>query len=265
MIATLSGTTPTQTFASACREKHNMPTHDPYKPPRKEDVQAAIDACLDNGARLLDDALQLEFQEKGGTRFMISILAQEEYAKAFLLYWVREEIIPWDDGLRRVLRNHACKHLVAITMEYLDPEWETIEELRAIINAEYDLEGAFPPRVSSALNILYHEKIRGRNFDYDDGDYEPSVIKIAKGERDRLKQDSVFVALDKSCRVKQQNSPMNITRDQAQTEYKRAERYASIVLRLIEHGGYKSIQMDKFKEATREVFWQRYKPFTEPK
>ena len=58
---------------------------------------------------------------------------------------------------------------------------------------------------------------------------------------------------------------MNIARDQAQAEYKRAQRYASIVLRLIEDGGYKGIQMDKFKEATREVFWQRYKPFAEPK
>jgi hypothetical protein len=31
---------------------------------------------------------------------MISVLAQEEYAKAFLLYCVREEIIPWDNDLR---------------------------------------------------------------------------------------------------------------------------------------------------------------------
>jgi AbiV family abortive infection protein len=238
-----------------------MQTYPQYQPPRREDVQASIEACLKNAGRLLDDALWLEFEKLGGTRFMISVLAQEEYAKAFLLYCVREQIIPWDGDLRRVIRDHACKHLVAIVMEYIDPEWETIEELRAIINAEYDLNGAFPPRVSSALNILYHERIRHRNFQYDDGDnYERSVIKIAKGERDRKKQDAVFVDLDKDCRVKQQCSPMSITREQAEEEYRRAGRYASIVRGLIDHGGYKSIQMDKFKQATKEVFWQHYKP-----
>ena len=53
---------------------------------RKEDVQASIDACIDNAGRLMDDALMLEFQEEGGTRLAICMLAQEEYAKAFLLY-----------------------------------------------------------------------------------------------------------------------------------------------------------------------------------
>jgi hypothetical protein len=189
------------------------------------------------------------------------MLAQEEYAKAFLLYLVREELIPWDDGLRRVMRNHACKHLVAIVMEYIDPEWDTLEELRAIVNAESDLGGRFPPRVRSALNILYHEKIRGREFFYDDGDeYEPDVADIARGARDRVKQDAVFTDLDKSCRVKAKRSPMNITGEEADAEYKRAERYASTVRYLIEHGDNNSIQLEKLKEATKLVFWQRYRP-----
>jgi AbiV family abortive infection protein len=225
-----------------------------------------MEACLENAGRLLDDAVHLEFEELGATRLTLSVLAQEEYAKAFLLYCVREEIIPWDDNLRRVMRNHACKHLAAIAMEYIDPEWETIEELRAIIAAEYDLNGAFPPRVSSALNILYHEKIRNRNFEYDDDDeYEPSVVKIAKGERDRKKQDAIFVEIDKNCRVNQHRSPMNINLQQGDEEYKRAQRHASIVLRLVERGDYKSIQMSKFKEATKEVFWQHYRPIEWPK
>jgi AbiV family abortive infection protein len=94
----------------------------PIKPPRKEDVQKSIDACLDNADRLMDDALQLEFQERGGTRLAICMLAQEEYAKAFLLYLAREELLPWDADLLRVMRNHECKHLLAIVTEYIDPE-----------------------------------------------------------------------------------------------------------------------------------------------
>lgn len=157
-----------------------MPASKLLEPPRREDVQASIDMCLANAERLLDDALQLEFQERGGARLTISMLAQEEYAKAFILYMVREELVPWDSDLLRAIRNHACKHLVAIVMEYIDPEWDSLDKLREIINAEYDLEGRCSPRVSSALNILYHEKIRRGGF-YDDGDYEPDVGAVAFG------------------------------------------------------------------------------------
>jgi AbiV family abortive infection protein len=228
-----------------------------FTPPRKEDVQASIDECLANASRLMDDALQLEFQERGGARLAICMLAQEEYAKAFLPYMVREELVPWDSDLLRVIRNHTCKHLVAIVMEYIDPEWTTLDELEAIINAEYDLEGRFPPRVSSALNILYHEKIRRGDF-FNDNGYEPDVVGVAFGERDKVKQEAVYINLDKSCRVK--SSPMQITREAAQVEYETAGRYASIVARLIAPDAYEGIQLKKLKEATKIVFWQRYKP-----
>lgn len=228
-----------------------------YRAPRREDVEASIDACLENAERLMDDVLQLEFQDRGGARLAICMLAQEEYAKAFILYLVREEIVPWDSDLWRVVRSHACKHLVAIIMEYTDPEWGTVDELRAIINEEYDLGGSFPPRISSALNILYHEKIRRRDF-IDENDYEPDIVDIAHGERDNIKQNAVYVGLDKSCRVK--SSPMNVTREDAKVEYELARRYASIVLGMIDSDAYESPQLKKLKEATKFVFWQKYKP-----
>jgi AbiV len=205
----------------------------------------------------MEDALHLEFQERGGARLVICMLAQEEYAKAFLLYMVREELVPWDSDLLRVIRNHACKHLVAIVMEYIAPEWETVEELRAIIKAEYDLDGRFPPRVSSALNILYHEKIRRGDFQ-DDNDYDSDVIAIALGERGAIKQDAIYIDLDKSCRVK--NTPMDVTREDAHVEYERACRYASIVLRIIGPDAHESLQLEKLKDAVKIVFWQKYKP-----
>lgn len=211
-----------------------------------------------NGDRLMDDALQLEFQEEGGTRLAIAMLAQEEYAKAFMLYMVREELVPWDSDLLRVMRNHACKHLLAIIMEYVSPEWETVEELRAILNAEYDLDGRFPPHVSSALNILYWEKIRRGDF-FDDNDYEPSVLAVAFGERDKVKQDALYVDLDKSCRVK--STPVRrITREAAQVEYERANRYRWIVTSLCEADAYEGLQLQKLREATKIVFWQKYRP-----
>jgi AbiV family abortive infection protein len=212
---------------------------------------------LANADRLMDDALHLEFQQRGGSRLAICMLAQEEYAKAFLLYMVREELVPWDSDLLRVIRNHACKHLVAIVMDYIDPEWETLDELQEIIRAEYDLGGRFPPRISSALNILYFEKIRRGNF-CDDNDYDSDVVAVAFGERDMVKQDAIYIDLDKSCRVK--NAPMDVTREDAQAEYERAGRYGSIVTRLIGPDGYEGLQLEKLKEAMKIVFWQKYKP-----
>lgn len=235
----------------------NKPTAKRLTPPRREDVQASIDACLLNADRLMDDAVQFEFQEHGAMRLAISMLAQEEYAKAFILYLVRDGLVPWDSDLLRVIRNHACKHLVAIVMEYIGPEWETMDELRAIINAEYDLEGRFPPRVSSALNILYHEKIRRGGF-FDDEDYEPDVTAIAFGERDKIKQDAIYIDLDKSCRVR--NAPLSVTKEEAQVEYNRAERYRSIVRQVIGPDAYEGVQMQKLKEALKIVFWQKYRP-----
>jgi AbiV family abortive infection protein len=229
------------------------------KPPRNEDVQKSIDACLDNADRLMDDALQLEFQERGGTRLAICMLAQEEYAKAFLLYLAREELLPWDADLLRVMRNHECKHLLAIVTEYIDPEWDTLEELQAIIRGEYDLGDRFPPRVSSALNILYFEKIGRGNFD-GDNDYEPDVVEIAFRARDRIKQDAIYIDLDKSCHVK--NAPMEVSREDAAVEYKRASRYASIVIGLVGPDPHERLQLEKLKKAMKLVFWQKYKPIT---
>lgn len=220
-------------------------------------MQASINACLLNAERLMEDAGQFEFEERGSMRLAISMLAQEEYAKAFILYLVREGLVPWDNDLLRVIRNHACKHLVAIVIEYLGPEWETMDELRAILDAEYDLDGRFPPRVSSALNILYHEKIRRGGF-FDNEDYEPDVTAIAFGERDKIKQDAIYIDLDKSCRVR--NAPMDVTKEEAQVEYKRAERYGTIVRGVIRPDGYEGLQLQKLKEALKIVFWQKYIP-----
>jgi hypothetical protein len=68
------------------------------------------------------------------------------------------------------------------------------------------------------LNILYFEKIRRGNFGYDDNDYEPDVVAIAFRARDRVKQDALYIDLDKTCRVK--NAPMEVTREDALAEYK---------------------------------------------
>jgi hypothetical protein len=192
---------------------------------------------------------------------MVSILAQEEFAKAFLLFLVKQEIIPWDGDLLRVMNNHSCKHLVAIVMEYLDPQWETVEELRSILEAEFALDGAFPRPVSSALNILYHEKMRRGDF-FDESDYDPDVVRIATGERDKAKQDAVYVRIDRSGRVR--STPLSVTLEAAKAEYEKAGRYQWLVTSLATDGPRDSEQFRKLREAMKIVYWQKCIPITPP-
>lgn len=56
------------------------------------------------------------------------------------------------------------------------------------------------------------------------------------------------------------NAPTKITREDAQAEYERARRYASIVTGLVDPDAYEGLQLTKLKEATKIVFWQKYKP-----
>lgn len=123
------------------------------KPPRKSDVEAAIDACRANALRLMDDALMLEFQERGGGRLAICMLAQEEYAKAFLLYLVREELLPWDTDLLRIMRSHACKHLLAIVMEYSVRTGKPSRNSRPSLR-QNTISGTVSRRASAALSIF---------------------------------------------------------------------------------------------------------------
>jgi hypothetical protein len=142
----------------------------------------------------------------------LMLSTEEEFAKVFLLFLVKQEIIPWDGDLLRAMNSHACKHLVAIFVEYDDPQWETIQELRSLLEAEFAPDGAFPKPVSSALNILYFEKIRRGDF-FNDNDYDPEVVRIATGERDKVKQDAVYVRIDRSGRV--ENTPLSVTLEAA--------------------------------------------------
>jgi AbiV family abortive infection protein len=232
-----------------------------FQQPNPADIQASIGACLANGERLLDDAMMLEFQEPASTRLMVSMLAQEEFAKAFLLFLVKQEIIPWDSELLRAMNNHSCKQLVAIVIEYLDPQWETLDELTKMLDAEYALDGAFPKPVSSALNILYHEKMQRGDFS-DDNDYDPQVVNVATGERDKVKQNAVYVRIDRSGRV--QSTPSSVTMDAANEEYEKARRYRWFVGSLASDGPRDSEQFRKLREAMKIVYWQKYKPISFP-
>src|SRR5438105_3678255 len=86
----------------------------------------AIEACIRNADRLRDGVEFLRYDEHRATAFALGILAQEEYAKAFLLQLIDREIVPWTRHVAQALRDHRSKHLVMMIMDWLSPalnEW----------------------------------------------------------------------------------------------------------------------------------------------
>ena len=53
---------------------------------------------------------------------------------------------------------------------------------------------------------------------------------------------------------------MRITKDEAEVKYQRARLYYSAVTRLVGADAYEGLQLTKLKEATKIVFWQKYRP-----
>ena len=86
----------------------------------KSHLSRAMSACVRNGQRLHEDAEWLG-SDRSATAIALCILAQEEFAKAFLLHLVCEGIIPWTAKVRESLRNHKHKQLVGLIMEWLSP------------------------------------------------------------------------------------------------------------------------------------------------
>jgi len=86
-----------------------------------ETFSRSSSACFENGKKLLEDAKLLFDWDRFSTALALSILAQEEFAKAFLLQLVVEDALPWLPEIQQSMARHQCKHLLAIVMEWLPP------------------------------------------------------------------------------------------------------------------------------------------------
>lgn len=125
-----------------------------------KDLIAAMDACIKNGVRLIDESYDLEFRLQSSSRFFLIMIAQEEFAKAFVLYLVQGAIIPFNRYVLRAMNDHACKQLVGMIMDYVIMHWENTEELEAAIRKDVELGDWLPDDVASAMELLRYEKIQ---------------------------------------------------------------------------------------------------------
>ena len=119
----------------------------------KSRLSHAMSACVENGQRLHQDAEWLGI-DRSATAVALCILAQEEFAKAFLLHLVCEGIIPWTAKVRESLRNHRHKQLMALIMEWLSP---SDDEFSARIGRGPG-DSTLPAHVADAMK-LYVEKV----------------------------------------------------------------------------------------------------------
>jgi AbiV family abortive infection protein len=234
-----------------------MAKPDRQSAPSHATLTKSIEACIANGDRILDDSLQLEFQEPPASRLVLAMLAQEEFAKAFLLFLVRESVISWSAYLLRAMNDHACKHLVGTVIEYVCPRWdESYEQTMERIKEEVALGDNLPLRVADAISILRHEKIgrwESRSWEWaEPPDYDVGALRVAEGSRDRIKQDALYVRLARDGRIA--SIPLLVSKSSSDNEYELARNYRTFVTSLLKEGGNSSSQYAKIREFITVLF-----------
>lgn len=211
--------------------------------------------CCENSSRLLSEADLLDLEKVPATRYYLSIISQEETAKAFLLYLVGVKALPWTPFLLRATRDHRCKQLVGIILDYISPD--TDEFIRRLEEWKIgEKQPPIPPRVADAMNLLRHEKI-GRWeskiwFWLDDPQYDREALGVADGKRDREKQRALYVELCPNGEVAA--TPEQVTEEQANEEYERARRFDSSVRNLVEGSPSFSSDYERIESAFRVLF-----------
>lgn len=224
--------------------------------PDRDKLTASLEACVANGIRLLEDADWVLHLKPPATAMMLTIIAQEEFAKAFILSLVRSDIIPWSPLLLRAMNDHACKQLVGLLIEYVDPEWEELEELHGIYREEYELGDKMPLRVASALEILRYEKIErwaSKNWFWaEDPEYDRDVLRIADGSKDKVKQDALYVRIGRDGSLAR--TPQSVTVEDAEREMKKAQRYRWSIYSLTADDRSRSLMFDKVRDALKALF-----------
>lgn len=188
----------------------------------KNHLSRAMSACVENGQRLRQDAEWLG-TDRSATTVALCILAQEEFAKAFLLHLVCEGIVPWTAKVRESLRNHRNKQLLGLIMEWLSP---TDDEFSARIRMRPG-DATLPAHVADAMK-LYIEKVQPQGYiSCPPAASDPMAKSVADGDRDKKKQDALYVRLSEDGEVI--SVPTQVTAETVNAELDRTMRLSDLV------------------------------------
>jgi AbiV family abortive infection protein len=223
--------------------------------PANDELLNSILSCVENGQRLIDEGYDLEFRQPPSSRYFLTMIAQEEFAKAFILFLVREGIAHLNPAVLRAMKDHSCKQLVGMIMDYVIMHWDEVEELEALVRKDSSLGDRLPNDVRSAMELLRFEKIgrwESNNWVWDEEpDYERSALSVYKGQKDRRKQDALYVRIDRNGRVC--STPTVITEDESRAEFERAKRFKRLIDAMVK-GEESSRRYDRAMMALRELF-----------
>ncbi len=164
---------------------------------RKEVLLDSSIISLANANRLITNAEFLNFDtDTFPTSYALAFLAQEETAKAFLLYLVYSEALPWNQHIQRSLKDHTCKQLWFVVLDALNPDIDTFLE-KVKEPCTFGI-GAFMSKVGDMLNWYRYAKIDTWEKGYYDWAESPSdedIKHIIKGKLDKRKQDALYVKI----------------------------------------------------------------------
>ena len=194
--------------------------------------------CIKNGGRLLRDAKYLFDFESYASAYVLAKLAQEEFAKSFILKLVEVKSLKWTKEVKRSLNHHISKQLMGIILEYLNPD---AEEFLKMIKDNSLFKRS--DKVSDAINIYVHEILRrwkSQSWSWlEYPKYNRGAKLVYRGKEDKLKQDATYVKIFKDGEVV--NSPAKFKRIDAEKEIEKAERYGHFVDTKKEDLRYKKI------------------------
>lgn len=210
--------------------------------------------CLENGQRLLDEAELLEFEEPQATMYFLSMIAQEECAKGFLLFLVSMGVIPWHSLIFRAARDHRCKQLLCVVMDFLTDDNEFFTRMNSFVLENKRLD--IPSRVTDSIFILRYEKIGRWESDSwvwaENPHYEDTARLIAEGKQDLIKQRSLYVELGRTGTIKA--TPKEIAKEQAYAEYERGRRFTSFLKDLVNESRPIGTDYTRIEEYFRTLF-----------
>jgi AbiV family abortive infection protein len=196
--------------------------------PQIRDLHRSIAEIRASGDRLAEDAQYLYEYDRFPTAYSLCILAQEEFAKAFLLQLVIDGSIPWNLELQRALRSHSCKQLAALIMDFLQrkdfflsyPNEDWIKRVSEV-----------PVQILDAIHLLVNEFVYDRRrsdwLDPESRPLDPLARKVADGMIDRKKQSGFYVQLAFNGTVA--SSPLQVTQASSLAELERTRRIRDLI------------------------------------
>lgn len=188
----------------------------------KNRLSFAMRACVENGQRLCEDADWLG-SDHSATAVVLCILAQEEFAKAFMLYLVSEGVIPWNTKVRESLRTHKHKQLIGLIMEWLSP---TDDDFIAR-GTKRSWEDPVPVPVADAIKLYVERVLPQGHISCPPNASDPVATSVANGDRDKTKQDALYVRLSENGEVL--SVPSEVTLAMVEAELAMTKRLSDLV------------------------------------